>query len=110
GLVTQAVYGQEVVVRARRGGWEKVSLTGQPTASGLSYPGWLPARQLIGAPSDWPSTDQGSPIAPSTAVIETPTALLRTPTASGGAGGRLLKLSFNTRLPVLGNSRAFTLV
>jgi len=109
-LVTQALYGQEVVVRARRRGWEKVSLTGQPTASGLSYPGWLPARQLIGAPGDWPGADQGSPLAPSTAVIETRTAVLRTPTASGGAGGRLLKLSFNTRLPVVGESGAFTVV
>lgn len=109
-LVTQALYGQEVVVRARRRGWEKVSLTGQPTASGLSYPGWLPARQLIGAPGDWPSADQASSLPSSAAVIETRTAVLRTRTASGGPGRRLLKLSFDTRLPVLGESGAFAVV
>ena len=113
-LVTQALYGQQVVVRARRGTWDEVSLTNQPTPNHLSYPGWLPARQLIAMPSSGvPTTSvpgsvpssstpgSSSPSPTSVALVTKPTAWLIEQTASGDPGGRVLRLSFNTRLPVL---------
>jgi hypothetical protein len=102
-LVTQALYGQEVVVRGRRGGWVKASLTGQPTPNHLSYPGWLPARQLVDARS--------APRRPSRiAVVAKPTGWLFARPARGGVGRHLLRLSFNTRLPVLGQEGGFAIV
>ena len=133
-LVTQALYGQEVLVRATRGSWTEVSLTDQPTPSGLSYPGWLPARQLVGGPSGAAasptpaaSASLGAEVAPgqssapssfgsaaaeadAVALVTRPTAWLREETASGAPGRRLLRLSYNTRLPVLGVSGPYTVV
>jgi gamma-D-glutamyl-L-lysine dipeptidyl-peptidase len=101
-LVTQALYGQRVVVLARRGAWDGVSLTDYlPTPTGLSYPGWLPARQLAAAPT---STSQ------QVALVTQPTAWLMQRTATGHAGRRLLLLSFHTRLPELGQTAAWTVV
>lgn len=102
-LVTQALYGQEVVVRSRRGGWVKASLMGQPTPNHLSYPGWLPSRQLVDAPS---APRRPSPIA----VVTKRTAWLFARPARGGVGRHLLRLSFNTRLPVLGQAGGFAIV
>jgi cell wall-associated NlpC family hydrolase len=129
-LVNQALYGQEVVMRARRGAWVEVSLTDQPTPNHLSYPGWLPARQLVAA-ADAPSSTTPSPAAQSPASAEgssfavsppasaTPTSvalvtgrtawlLERSPT--GSPGRRLLQLSYNTRLPALGTEGAYVVV
>lgn len=119
-LVTQALYGQEVEVRARRGAWVEVSLTGQPTPDHLSYPGWLPARQLVTAPSapsaatpiggPDPSESTEATIPTPLAIVTRRTAWLFGRTATGSAGPRLLRLSFNTRLPALGQGGAFTIV
>jgi cell wall-associated NlpC family hydrolase len=105
-LVTQALYGQEVVVLSRRGAWEEVSLTDQPTPDGLSYPGWLPARQLRKVSPESNNHAAATPVA----IVTRRTAWLFEAKTSGGAGSRLMLLSFNTRLPVLGASGAFTIV
>jgi len=122
-LVTQALYGQQVVVRARRGAWAEVSLTDQPTPNHLSYPGWLPARQLVmapappaptaptptsGASTSAPASSTSTPT--SVALITKPTAGLLQRTAAGKAARRLLLLSYNTRLSALGQSGAWTVV
>lgn len=118
-LIDQALYGQEVVVLARRGAWVKVSLTGQATPNQLGYPGWLPARQLVmvppapvTTPAPVPGQTTSAPASPnqSVALIIRPTAWLMQSTASGTPGPRLVRLSFDTRLPVLGQSGSWTVV
>jgi cell wall-associated NlpC family hydrolase len=136
-LVTQALYGQEVVVRAIRGSWVEVSLTNQPTPNHLSYPGWLPARQLVGVPSapatstptststSSPSTEtvpapssyttpstpgSTSPAPEEVALVTRRTAWLWGSTTTGVPGRRLLQLSYNTRLPMLEANGSYVLV
>jgi cell wall-associated NlpC family hydrolase len=144
-LVDQALYGQQVLVRARRGQWAEVSLTGQPTADQLSYPGWLPERQLVaqpappvppsGPPVAQPAPPSGPPVAqpapappppgppvaqpappappppsPPVALVTRRTAWLYRSNVGDTPGPRLLQLSFNTRLPVLGQTPAWTIV
>ncbi len=109
-LIDQALYGQRVAVWKRRGAWDKISLTGQATRTGLSHPGWVPARQLTKpAPV---SAEPSAPPPPSTdeAVVAVRRAWLRAETSSGQPGRRLLHLSFNTRLPELGSDGSWTIV
>ena len=129
-LVTQALYGQQVVVRARRGAWVEVSLTDQPTPNHLSYPGWLPARQLVIGPAitsptvpieaspptgSTPTatgtlTTSPTPSAALVALVIRPTAWLVARTAAGRPGRRLLLLSYNTRLTDLAQSGRWIVV
>jgi len=89
-LVTQALYGERVVVREVAGAWARVVVTGQPSSlDPEGYPGWIPTVQL---------RDGDRPAAATSAVVTRPTAALHDAADPARA---LLDLSFNTRLPVV---------
>ena len=89
---TQALYGQQVVVLARSGGWAKVAVVDEPDPQNVhGYPGWLPVSQLA------PDFDRtGKPV-----VVLARTGTLR-------VGGRSLRLSYGTALPSLQGGRVRT--
>ena len=109
-LDTQALYGQQVLVRARRGAWDEVSLTNQATPNRLSYPGWLPARQLVMEPATPSTSTATAPSPPAVAVVTKASTWLLQATPTDTPGRRLLLLSFNTRLPVLAQAGAWVVV
>ncbi|MFZ0383690.1 MAG: NlpC/P60 family protein [Solirubrobacteraceae bacterium] len=91
-IETQALFGEPVQILAQRGSWSEVAVTNQPTPKNrLGYPGWIPTKQLTSSGSF------GGLLSGRIAVVSAPTAVLR---------GALhpLKLSFGTRLPVVGSS------
>ncbi len=89
-LVTQALYGERVVVREMAGDWARVVVTGQPSSQDPDgYPGWMPIVQLRAGEA---------PLTATSAVVSRPTATLRDATDPSRA---VLDLSYNTRLPVL---------
>ena len=90
-LETQALYGTRVTLLASSGAWSKVAVPGQPTPrDSRGYPGWVPTRQLSAVR---PVTGRGL------AVIRRPTAWAwETPALTG----RVLELSYGTRLPATG--------
>jgi cell wall-associated NlpC family hydrolase len=89
---TQALYGQQVVVLARSGGWAKVAVVDEPDPQDVhGYPGWVPVSQLA------PDFDRtGRP-----AVVLARTGTLR-------VHGRTLELSYGTELPATARRRVRT--
>ncbi|TML86100.1 MAG: NlpC/P60 family protein [Actinobacteria bacterium] len=82
---TQALYGQNVVVLARRGAWAKVAVVDEPDPQDpRGYPGWVPLVQL-----------KSGTVAGDRYVV----ALARTPSVD--VGGRTLVVSYGTRLPLV---------
>ncbi|HET8604631.1 MAG TPA: C40 family peptidase [Marmoricola sp.] len=96
---SEALLGDRVRVVRLRPGWAKVVVPSQPTPlDARGYPGWVPRRQL-------------SAVAP-VASGRTATVLARTPwlRADTAAAPRLFRVSFGTRLPVLGSGPHFVRV
>lgn len=91
---TQALYGTRVLVLATRGAWTKVAVPAQPSPKDArGYPGWMPTRQL---------TSRAPIAAATTGVVRTRTTWLWTnPAAVGKVSGRVVELSYGTRLPVV---------
>jgi cell wall-associated NlpC family hydrolase len=82
---TQGLYGQDVVVLARSGGWAKVAVVDEPDPQDPhGYPGWLPASQL----------KTGFAGGGRSVVVVARTGQLR-------VHGRTLTLSYGTRLPLV---------
>lgn len=88
---TEALLGDRVVVLRLRPHWAKVAVPSQPTPKDTrGYPGWIPRRQLTAI----------RPVrTPELATVTSRTAWLRTDDA---AADRVTRISFGTRLPVLG--------
>ena len=82
---TQALYGQQVVVLERSGGWARVAVVDEPDPQDPhGYPGWLPVAQLR------TGFDARGPYV-----------VVRARTAELLVQGRVLTLSYGTRLPLV---------
>ncbi len=89
-LETQALYGAKVLVLGSSGAWSRVAVTGQSTPrNGRGYPGWVPTKQL---------TAVAPPATTRVAMLRRPTVWLY---RTAELDGRVLELSYGTRLPVL---------
>lgn len=90
---TQALLGDRVRVVRLRPGWAKVVVPSQPSQlDPRGYPGWVPRRQLTAA-----SPTESRQVA----TVVKRTAWLR---ADQADGRRSLRISFGTRLPVVGGT------
>ncbi len=99
---TQALYGMQVTVVGHSGSWSEVVVHGQPTPlDPRGYPGWMPTRQLTGNTS-LEAALRNDPVA----VVVVRLAWLRDPTTFQPR----LRISFATRLPVVGRSGSYDLV
>src|SRR5947209_8589660 len=91
---TQVLYAARVLVVSRAAGWSKVIVPGQPTPKDpRGYPGWIPTSQLTFLTGL--DRYRSSPVA----IVTWRRLWLQT-----AAGARRLRVSFGTRLTVLGRS------
>jgi hypothetical protein len=89
-LETQALYGTKVYVLGRSGSWTRIAVPSQPTPRNKwGYPGWVPSVQLA---------TTAPQAAPRVAVVQIKTVWLR---ANGDLTGRVMELSYGTRLPAV---------
>lgn len=98
-LETQALLGTKVYLLqttrdARGRSWSKVAVSTQPTPrNSWGYPGWVPSVQL---------TTQAPPGASSYVLVRSRTAWLYSSLSTvGQTGGRVMEISYDTRLPVV---------
>ena len=91
---TQVLYGTRVRVLTTSGRWTKVAVPSQSSPkNSRGYPGWLPTRQL---------TTAAPTVSGTTAVISRRTAWLWADDVSVGTrAGKVMELSYGTRLPVV---------
>jgi cell wall-associated NlpC family hydrolase len=90
---TQALYGDRLVVTAVRPGWLHVVTPSQPShRDSRGYPGWIPQRQV---------TTTAPTSSTSVATVTRLTTWLRS-----SSGGKVVEVSFGTRLPVLSRTSA----
>ncbi|HEX3590065.1 MAG TPA: NlpC/P60 family protein [Pseudonocardiaceae bacterium] len=102
---TQALYGQQVYVLAIQGDWAEVAVPGQPTPKNpLGYPGWLPRAQLDASAPAFAALRHSRPFA---LVDRAATVWLYD---DPRLTHRDLRLSVNTRLPVLARTGPAILV
>ncbi len=93
---SQALYGQPVEVLEERAGWARVVLPTQPSPKDTAgYPGWIPMAQLVTGAE---LTADPSPATAMQAVVKRRKAWAFD---TADRTGRVLKLSYGTRLPVL---------
>ena len=84
-VVTQALYGEKVVVLAIRGSWAKVAVPDQPSPlDRRGYPGWVPLRQL-----------KAGGLSGKTHLV------LTAKRGEVKVGNRVLEVSYGTRLPLV---------
>lgn len=92
---TQALYGHKVYILKEQGQWDKIAVPGQPTPKNpLGYPGWVPKVQLTHS-SHFGEIVKKHPFA---LVSGAPTVWLYN---NEKLSHKFLRISFNTRLPVL---------
>lgn len=92
---TQVLYGHKVYILEQKGDWAKIAVPGQPSPKNpLGYPGWVPKVQLTSA-ATFAQLKRKHPFA---VVDGAPTVWLYN---DKKLDGKFMRISFNTRLPVL---------